>query len=381
LVRPLKSIAGTPWTIVAFRDKTITGTAMIQVMTIVSRFLAWYGLGLLAALGVLFMLPRRDPFEARLVNLIRRLWPDSRLHVRYRRINLACGFLLMVLLAAIFAGSSWIRIVAGLAPLPLLVAVVLYVSRERPSGPVATRVPVSYALGVFQILLLISVIPCLAFYQSALEFEMSLLDRHTQMMFRQDLRERQDRVRRQVAPALVEQRLTNPLKEDKARFRDVYLASRLETKPGSCSAAGVDARPPGYGWLGRWMAGYRRFYNRYAVDSHLALAGDDPGGRGTWCREDGRTWLASPAAGLRIAATPAPNVATTASWVVLLVLCRLAWLWTSTCVRRVFSFDLSLSPWSPDTQKEDYSTDFVEAVAKLTNKTRGKYAEAAGAKF
>jgi hypothetical protein len=381
LVHQFTRLRGSPWTLLTFRDKSAGREAMVQVMTITGRMLLWFAIGLAVCVGLLFLLPRREPLECRWVNLMRRVWPDERRREVYVLTAAALVAYIAGMTAVFFLGTLWMKVMAAFVSLGALPAVVVAISWKPARGRLkSTGVPRSYWIMAYLTLIAAAVAPCATLYGAALEFEGEVQSRHSQLVLWKRLVERADRVARQfdardmtldavLRAALVKRRLLTPLMsgpESGTRLLpDVYLAMSFRQSPwspGEPLASGALTA-----FLRTKLAGYRGQYDRNSMESQQALAGRAPDGSWSWVAGAAGPELSSERSALRIASLPLPVAASL--WTVLAWagLAAVGAVWTRLCVYRVFYFDTDPSPWEQNIAASD-EAEFEAIVRRFREK-------------
>ena len=133
----VKPVAGIPWSVVAFRDKTLLRTVNIEIVTTALICLLVYAAIFVVLFALVYLLPQ---YRARWV------WPAARRRGSYVQLALAyAGCLLLypaLLRAAGPAGLFW----AGLL-LPTVVLFFSYVKVHRDEGPLRARQCIALAVG------------------------------------------------------------------------------------------------------------------------------------------------------------------------------------------------------------------------------------------
>jgi hypothetical protein len=300
-------IADLPWSLIVFRDEQVLGTANVEIVTLAVLLFLNYGL-LLALAYIVAHLIGGGHFAAW-------LWPDEKRTGAYAILALLNLALALALGAVILFSGSAERIVVSALVLPglglLLAPVVMAVWGHKP-GWIADFTllrrwrdshRLGYVVSMSLLLLLVSVLPMMAFFKVAFESEVPLLVRHAQLQLSADLESRASRLWSELSgledaaspkpklaalpdrAAFFEKRLTNTW--------DVYASFFLNTTirwlPPSVAAPPNPASEPT--WLDRALAAFRPHYNELEVRTRAVMPDAAADGSWEWTNRPGRLVL------------------------------------------------------------------------------------------
>jgi hypothetical protein len=194
-------LADMPWSLVVFRDQQMLRTINLEILTLSSMLFFGFGLLMLA-----LILVRRS---ARPEDRAKWLWPDPSRRRRYGAIVLLNFLFGLVLLPWMLIGGGWpVILLSVIVPAATLL---VFTAREdsrfmAAADRIADRLKlnkvdcsVMYTLAVTTLLLIMSVLPTLAYFKTARDFELTEFMRHGQMSLARGLEARDYRVRQQYS--------------------------------------------------------------------------------------------------------------------------------------------------------------------------------------
>jgi hypothetical protein len=296
-----------PWSLIVFRDEQVLGTAHVEMVTLAVLLFLNYGL-LLALAYIVAHLIGGGRFAAW-------LWPNEKRAGAYALLALANLALALALGAVILSSRSAETIVVSALVFPglglLLAPVVLAAWGSKPGWiedfTLLRRWRDSHRLGyvvsMSLLLLLVSVLPMMAFFKVAFESELPLLARHAQLQLSADLENRASRLWCELSgledaaspkpklaalsdrTAFFEKRLANSW--------DIYASFFLHTTirwlPPSAAAPPDPAREPT--WLDQVLAAFRPHYNELEVRTRAVMPDAAADGSWGWTHRQGRLRL------------------------------------------------------------------------------------------
>ena len=296
-----------PWSLIVFRDEQVLGTAHVEMVTLAVLLFLNYGL-LLALAYIVAHLIGGGRFAAW-------LWPDEKRAGAYALLALLNLGLALALGAVILSNGSAEKIVVSALAFPglglLLAPVILAAWGSRPGWienfTLLRRWRDSHRLGyvvsMSLLLLLVSVLPMMAFFKVAFDSELPLLARHAQLQLSADLEGRASRLWCELSgledvaspkpklaalpdrTAFFEKRLTNSW--------DIYASFFLNTTirwlPASVAAPPNHALEPT--WLDQVLAAFRPHYNELEVQTRAVMPDATTDGSWGWTNRQGRLVL------------------------------------------------------------------------------------------
>ena len=272
-VTPVKD---TQWSLVVFRDKQMLRTMNLEILTL--SFLLFLAFGVVMVLLVMIL---------RWVHAKKRnewLWPDESRSVRYSCVLLVNLLLGLVYVPFLVLGEGRILIlVSCLIP---AAGIVLFTAHAGSSIPKIVqflaarlglfRLPgsVGYTLSLTTLLVLISVLPTLAYFKTARDFEMTKLIRHGQMSVAAQLQARYDRVKylyagirigsqNELKGQFIERKRLGPVKHPNW---DVYCSFFFNTE----QTAIFDGEPQTERLTDslQWLTWISPLYNQTSIETH-----------------------------------------------------------------------------------------------------------------
>jgi hypothetical protein len=296
-----------PWSLIVFRDEQILGTAHVEMVTLAVLLFLNYGLGLALVYIVAHLIGGRRAAAW--------LWPNEKRAGTYALLALANLALALAFGAVIlFCDSAEAIVVSALVfpVLGLLLALVVLAAWSSKPGSIEAFARLrqwrySYRLGyvvsLSLLLLLVSVLPMMAFFKVTFDSELRLLARQAQLQLSADLESRASRVWRELSgledaaspkpklaalpdrTAFFEKRLANPW--------DIYATFFLHTTVRWLQPS--DAAPPGPAgdptWLDQVLAFFRPHYNELEVRTRAVMPDAAADGSWGWTHRQGRLML------------------------------------------------------------------------------------------
>lgn len=145
LLLPVPVAAGLPWTVVAFRDKTLLRTVNVHILTTALLCLVVYVAAFLLLLTMVYLLPQ---VRARWV------WPDRERRGTYAQLAVLYTLCLLAYPAALTTSDPSHLFWTGML-VPLLVLLVSYIKAGRTGGDLAPRHWAALALAALVVALLL----------------------------------------------------------------------------------------------------------------------------------------------------------------------------------------------------------------------------------
>ena len=296
-----------PWSLIVFRDEQVLGTAHVEMVTLAVLLFLNYGL-LLALAYILAHLIGGGRFAAW-------LWPNEKRAGAYALLALANLVLALAFGAVILSNGSAETIVVSALVFPglglLLAPMVLAAWSSKPGWiedfTLLRRWRDSHRLGyvvsMSLLLLLVSVLPMMAFFKVAFESELPLLARHAQLQLSADLENRASRLWCELSgledaaspkpklaalsdrTAFFEKRLANSWDF----YASFFLHTTIRWLPPSAAAPPDPAREPT--WLDQVLAAFRPHYNELEVRTRAVMPDAAADGSWGWTHRQGRLVL------------------------------------------------------------------------------------------
>jgi hypothetical protein len=145
MLLPVPVAAGLPWSVVAFRDKTLLRTVNVQILTTSLLCLILYVAAFIALFGLVYLLPH---FRARWV------WPSRERRGVYAQLAVLYALCLLIYPAALTTSDPSHLFWTGML-VPFLVLLVSYIKAGRNGGELAPRHWAALALATLVIALLL----------------------------------------------------------------------------------------------------------------------------------------------------------------------------------------------------------------------------------
>lgn len=288
---------GTPWMLVVFRDKQISRTINLEVLTLSLVLYLVFAVVALLVISVVY-LPRRG-------ERIRRLWPNERNAGHYDRFIVMNAVLVVVFLIVAWKVKNEALLVFCCFLLPTLAtvlgAVVLKdatVGHDKSESAVANRLRFlswlpyrkGYAIALVGSLILMSILPALGFFKICRNFEMRLMVKHGQVSLARELERRTARIDAQYASINVGSNEENKKEFLKARLDpearrsnwDVYDSFFFTTLRSGPSVNASLFIPEQTGMLNSLLTGLRPLYNQTCVESQELARGESADGLWGW---------------------------------------------------------------------------------------------------
>ncbi len=296
-----------PWSLIVFRDEQVLGTAHVEMVTLAGLLFLNYGL-LLALVYILAHLIGGGRFAAW-------LWPNEKRSGAYALLALANLALALAFGALILSsGSPEMLVVSALVfpGLGLLLAPVSLAAWDKKPRWIGDLSLVrrwhdshrlGYVVSMSLLLVLVSVLPMMAFFKVAFESELPLLARHAQLQLSTDLEHRASRLWCDLSgledaaspkpklaalsdrTAFFEKRLANPWDI----YASFFLHTTLRWLPPSAAAAPDPPREPT--WLDQVLAAFRPHYNELELRTRAVMPAAAADGSWRWTQRQDRLVL------------------------------------------------------------------------------------------
>src|SRR5262249_36094885 len=182
-VHPMTSSQEALWSLIVFRDSRTGETMNLEMLSLASIMFVFYVAALVLVLALVYLMYRGRA-------TLTWLWPDSRKSRTYRRlivINAVAAILVLALSqlpglsAPLFFGLS----IPGAAAVLNL----LFLTKEK-NEPIESRWKGAYVGACATLLAVVAVLPCLALFKVACEFEHMILVKGSQLRLAADIDER-----------------------------------------------------------------------------------------------------------------------------------------------------------------------------------------------
>jgi hypothetical protein len=291
-VRPLNGMAGSPWTLVVFREleprQALIGLVWLESSTLFLLMLA--ALSLAWAAASVTMRLRGWTFREQVDWALSVIWPDPARSHAYRRIALLLGIAVAASLAAIVAGvkssSGGVLLMTAAAGPVATFALCIYGALAWKDNEGSKNYLPRYVTALFLGLMLTGVIPMKALFLLCHQFEADLEIRGWQLSLAKQAEQRQ---RRLVAELESEHGLSEAAKAyirahilpQRLLDEHGYAAARLQTEVTEVNAADAPILP---GWWETWLGALRPPVLEQAIEAGNLV---DGGGAWQWTRGSG----------------------------------------------------------------------------------------------
>ncbi len=386
--------------IMVFCNKELTRIANLQILTVSSVLLLLllciplvvFGLYCLVRLIIRMFLPRRGAFSHNFRGQIFWLWPNKEWAEKYGEIIFFNIILCFILCGGIIYFQNW-KIILCTVSVYLLGILLIFSGVKKEQKFLKTwlsRVSLNreyrtrYTLAVVSSLILLVVLPSIAFFKFAYNEEMNLFVKHTQVNLAASLEARQERVMAQYL------KINFGQDDDKKEFlrerlkfenMDVYNTCFFDTDTNTVIKPDVNgAQSMGKRFLSHFLSIIRPHYKQICIEINglMKSVSDD---KVWWWKVDAgklvflkrgyknegkKEAVLSLSSLVPVLAVPSPHFWWV--WILLLILLIILFFIVKFVLRRVFLFDLHVpSPLYKETEKEGFS--YLLLDASYTKKT------------
>ncbi|MBI4657850.1 MAG: cache domain-containing protein [Verrucomicrobia bacterium] len=197
-VTPLEDL---PWSLAVFREEQVLQTSRIQIATVVCQLFLFYALGLVLALGAVFVVMRLKGSDRQTAWL----WPDDRHGTTYRALA-GVNFVLALAFASLvfLMPRGWgLLVLALLLPVSGFLMTAWALNTGWEGGPGKLRALLErllptwrwgYVMAAGWLLVMVAILPVLVFFKVAFTNETGLLVKQAQLGLAKDLQARRERI-------------------------------------------------------------------------------------------------------------------------------------------------------------------------------------------
>lgn len=390
-VLPLENPAQSPWSIVAFRDKTGQETLNLELLSVASILFLLYGglLGLFWSLTrvTYLILGKRYPAKW--------FWPDKKRRGDYRQLTVV-NAVLAALLFLWIALSHGLGSVWGALIIPMLaVSLSFWRLTEKKTPDEAEKRAAAEARGIFRpqpgpgwrndhlwarvsLLVVTAVLPTFALFKAAYHFEQRLFVKRGQSKLAAQIDQRRERIGKQyqgfnLRPEVRKKVFSEPDDNSLDSYHQTFFHTHLAGPGGKCASGGAE-EPSGWEYL---LTRIRPEYNAMAVETRGFVPNSRSDGAWEWsaqgadqirftkCQNEpyGPLVMTSNLTPLRVPWNPA-------WWFVLLAFIGALYLWMRFGLAWIFVLDLYQPPGLSEAAVAEGS-DFSAALESFQSKVSG----------
>jgi hypothetical protein len=187
-VYPMTSNQEALWSVIVFRDRRTGETMNLEMLSLASIMFLFYGAALAAVLVSAYLVYRGPATRSW-------LWPDSRKVSTYRRLIVVNSIAALLVLALSQLPGLRAPLLGGLAVPAAIALVNLLALMDEKDKSVDGRWKSAYVGACATLLAVVAVLPCLALFKVACEFEHTIFVESSQLRLAADIDERARRVR------------------------------------------------------------------------------------------------------------------------------------------------------------------------------------------